>query len=145
MPSFNKIIVMGNLVRDPEKKTLAGGTTVCTITVAATHTYHDANKQKKEEVCFIDVKAFGKTAENIAKFFSKGKPILVDGRIKQENWDDKTTGQKRSKHVIMMDSFAFVASGGSDSQPSSQASNTPPPQPEEDAGESDDVDDDLPF
>jgi single-strand DNA-binding protein len=139
MPSYNKIIVMGNLVRDPETQTLASGTTACKFTVAATHTYLDANKQKKEEVCFIDVNAFSKTAENIAKFFSKGKPILVEGRLKLETWDDKNTGKKCSKHIIVLDSFQFI---GNKDDAARETTQKEPSRPQQDAFEDGD---DVPF
>lgn len=103
---------MGNLTRDPELRATPGGLSICKIGVASTRVYYTQDGTKKEETAFVDIDAFGKQAENVAKFFRKGKPILVEGRLKYDQWEDKTSGQKRSKLGVVMESFEFV--GGRD-------------------------------
>ncbi len=112
MASFNKVILMGNLTRDPEVRQTQSGTSVCRFSVAVNRSYTGQDGATKDETCFVEVDCFGKTAENIGKFFTKGKPILVEGRLRQDTWDDKTTGQKRSKLTVVLERFEFVGSSG---------------------------------
>lgn len=109
MASYNKVILMGNITRDPELRQTQGGTSVVKFTVAINDKIKD-----KDTTSFIDCTAFGKTAENIAKYFHKGSPILIEGRLRQESWTDKQSGQNRSKLVIVADKFEFV--GGAKSE-----------------------------
>lgn len=106
--AFNKVIVQGNLTRDPEVKTLPSGNTAARLGVAINRQHSDKDGNKKEEVTYVDVDAFGKQAEIIGKFFTKGKPILIEGRLKLDNWEDKTTGEKKSRLGVMLESFSFV-------------------------------------
>ena len=114
--SFNKVIIIGNLVRDPDLKTTTSGNNICKITLAVNRTYN-----KVTEVTYIDCDAFGKTAETIGKYFAKGKPILIEGRLKTDTWLDKKTGENRSKLAIAIESFSFVG-GKSDKSDEPQAS-----------------------
>ncbi len=111
MASFNKVILMGNLTRDPEMRVTPGGFSICKFTVAVNRKFKSQDGQEKEEVAFIDVDSFGKQAEVISKFFGKGKPILVEGRLRQDKWDDKTSGEKRSKLMVILEGFSFVGGG----------------------------------
>ena len=111
MASFNKVILMGNLTRDPELRQTQSGTSVCRFSIAVNRSYNAQDGNLREETCFVEVDSFGRTAENIGKYFSKGKPILLEGRLRQDTWDDKDTGKSRSKLVVVLDRFAFV--GGS--------------------------------
>lgn len=97
--NYSRVIIGGRITRDVELKTLNDGTAVAGFSVAV-------NGYKKEDVSFFEMSAFGKTAENIAKFFKKGNNILVDGTLKQETWEKD--GQKRSKTKIVVDRFDFV-------------------------------------
>ena len=97
MASFNKVILMGNLTRDPELRQTQSGTSVCRFSIAVNLSYNAQDGSSRDETCFCEIDCFGKSAENIAKFFSKGKPILVEGRLRQDSWEDKQTGQKRTK------------------------------------------------
>ncbi|MDR1817960.1 MAG: single-stranded DNA-binding protein [Puniceicoccales bacterium] len=108
MASFNKVILAGNLTRDPELKSFANGTTVTKLGLAINRTYIDKNGERREEVLFVDVDAFGKQAETISRYFSKGRPILVEGRLKLDTWDDKNTGEKRSKLGVVLETFSFL-------------------------------------
>ena len=109
--SLNQLFITGNLTRAPETKNLPSGSTVTEFGVALNRKWKTDSGEMKEEVCFLDVSAWGKTGENIAKFFDKGKPILLQGRIKQDNWTAQD-GTKRSKITMIAESFQFV--GGRD-------------------------------
>lgn len=119
MSSFNKVLLMGNLVRDPQVKHLPSQTVVAEFGVAVNRKWKDQQGNPKEEVAFLDVSAFGRTAEVIAQHFTKGKPIFIEGRLKQDTWEDKQSGQKRSKITVVLENFQFVGGrdgggGGSD-------------------------------
>jgi len=153
MPSFNVAIIMGNLSRDPELRTTPSGTALCTFSVAVNRKYKSQSGQLTEEVSFIDCTAWGITADNIAKYFTKGKPIHIHGRLKQDSWDDKNTGQKRSKLGIVVEGFEFCGGdkNGGDSAPSQRSAYvTPPPAarppvPPRPTAPVDDPMDDVPF
>jgi single-strand DNA-binding protein len=144
MRGYNRVIIAGNLTKDPELKYTTKGAAICEFNLAINRSWRDESGQQKEEVTFVGVKAWGKTGENIAKFLKKGRPILIEGRIAQDSWDDKQTGQKRSKTYVVAEQFQFLdsAQGGAGSsgtaQPRSDVEQTPAsarpedPKPEED-------------
>ena len=119
---MNIAIISGHLTRDPEIKVTPNGTSVCSFTVANTKKWKDGSGQPREDTIFLDVTAWGKTGETINRFFLKGDPIMVRGELKQDNWEDKQSGQKRRK--IKLDctfphgGFDFMgkASGGGNQQ-----------------------------
>lgn len=112
MASFNKVILMGNLTRDPELRTLPSGNSVARISIAVNRVYLSKDGEKKEEVTYVDVDAFGKQAETIAKWCTKGSGILVEGRLRLDQWDDKNSGEKRSRLGIVLENFTFVGGRG---------------------------------
>ncbi len=105
---FSKVIIMGNLSRDPELRTTQGGTQVCSFSVAVNRNYKD-----QESVSFFDCSAWGKQGETIAQYLHKGSGILVSGRLEQRSWEDKE-GQKRSRVEIVVEDFNFVGGGSGD-------------------------------
>jgi single-strand DNA-binding protein len=108
--SFNKTILMGNLTRDPEIRSLPSGQTVTNFGLAVNETWTDkASGEKREEVCFVDVDAWGRQGEVVLEYFSKGKPILIEGKLKFRTWE-ADDGTKRSKHSVTLDRFSFVGS-----------------------------------
>ncbi|MEQ9459540.1 MAG: single-stranded DNA-binding protein [Phycisphaeraceae bacterium] len=108
MASFNRVVLMGNLTRDPEMRMLPSNTPVVDIGLAVNERYREGSTGEwKERANFIDCTAFGRTAENISKFFGKGRPILIEGKLRWESWEDKE-GNKRSKVKVVIDSFEFV-------------------------------------
>ncbi|MEO6741648.1 MAG: single-stranded DNA-binding protein [Chthoniobacteraceae bacterium] len=135
MPNLNKVMLMGNLTRDPEIKYTPKGTAIANFGIAVNRTYTPEGGEKREEVTFIDLEAFGRTAEVIGEYFKKGRPIFIEGRLKLDQWDDKTSGKKMSKLRVVVDSFEFLGSreggsggeegGGSHSAP---ARSSAPPQ-----------------
>jgi single-strand DNA-binding protein len=122
--NYNKVILAGHLVRDPEMRNTNSGTAVANASIAVNHKWTTAAGEKQESVSFVDCKVWGKTAENFSKFFSKGRPVLVEGRLEQESWEDKTDGSKRSKLVVVVERFEFVPQGknaDADDKPSTAA------------------------
>jgi single-strand DNA-binding protein len=102
---------MGNITRDIELRALPSGNSVATIGLAVNRKWRDQQSgEMREEVTFVDCEAFGKTAENISKFFAKGRPIFLEGRLKLDTWQDKTDGSKRSKLKVVIESFDFIDS-----------------------------------
>ena len=140
MPNLNKVMLMGNLTRDPEIKYTPKGTAIANFGIAINRVFTPEGGEKREEVTFIDLEAWGRTAEVIGEYFKKGKPIFIEGRLKLDSWDDKTTGKKMSKLRVVVESFEFLGSregggsggeGGGDSGGSSQsapARSSAPPQ-----------------
>ena len=129
--AVNKVIQMGNLTRDPELTTLPSGDSVADFSIAINEYYTDKNGQKQERTDYIECKSYGRTADNIVKFFSKGRPIFIEGKLRQEKWVDKQTQQNRSKLVVKVDEFQFVDSK-SDSVNSENNSSIKKPFSEED-------------
>jgi single-strand DNA-binding protein len=110
MASFNKVILVGNLTRDPELRYTPKGTAVAKIGLAVNRVWTNEAGEKKEEVTFVDVDMFSRTAENVAQYMRKGSPLLVEGRLRLDQWDDKQTGQKRSKLCVVAESVQFLGS-----------------------------------
>ena len=108
MASFNKVIIMGNLTRDPELRYTPKGSAVVQLGLAVNRKWKTETGETKEEVSFIDVDVFGRQAEVVAQYMRKGRPLLVEGRLKQDTWEDKNTHQKQSKLKVVLESFAFV-------------------------------------
>ncbi len=109
MASFNKVILVGNLTRDPEVRYTPSGTAVCDISLAVNSTWTDKRtNERKEEVTFIDVTLWGRTAEIAGEYLTKGRPVLIEGRLQQDRWDDKETGQKRSKLKVVADDMRLL-------------------------------------
>src|SRR3954470_5710606 len=113
MPNFNKVILAGNLTRDPELRYLPKGTATARLGLAINRQWRDESGQTKEEVTFVDVDAWGKQAETICQYLKKGQPILIEGRLKLDSWDDKQTNQKRHQLRVVVGGFQFLGSGGS--------------------------------
>jgi single-strand DNA-binding protein len=111
MPSFNRIIIMGNLTRDPQLKYLPSSTAVADFGLACNRKYKTDGGEDREEVCFVDCSAFGKRAEVINQYCKKGRPLLVEGRLKFDTWEDKQGGGKRSKHTVVVEGFQFISDG----------------------------------
>jgi len=111
MASFNKVILVGNLTRDPELRYTPKGMAIAKIGLAVNRTWRNEAGETKEDVTFVDVDAFGRQAETLAQYMKKGSPLLVEGRLKLDQWDDKQTGQKRSKLGVIVEGFQFLGGG----------------------------------
>lgn len=110
MASFNKVILAGHLTRDPELRHTPKGTAVVKIGLAINRTWTTESGEKKEDVTFVDVEAWGRQGEVIAQYMKKGRPLLVEGRLKFEQWEDKNTGAKQSRLKVVLESFSFIDS-----------------------------------
>jgi len=108
MSSFNKVILMGNLTRDPQMKYLPSQTPVVEFGIATNRRFKTASGEEREEVAFIDCSAFGKQAEVINQWCQKGKQLLIEGRLKYDTWEDRNGGGKRSKLSVVVENFQFV-------------------------------------
>src|SRR6478672_2663626 len=111
MANFNKVILAGNLTRDPELRYTPKGTAIAKFGLAINRSWRTDAGENKEEVTFVDLDAFGKQAETLAQYMKKGSPLLVEGRLKLDQWDDKQTGQKRSRMGVVVEGFQFLGSG----------------------------------
>jgi len=109
MASFNKVILLGNLTRDPELRSTNSGVSVCRIGIAMSRVIRGSDGESREEVVFVDVDAYGKQAEVIGRYFTKGRPIFIEGRLRLDQWESNT-GEKRSKLCVILESFQFVGS-----------------------------------
>ncbi|MGC9454911.1 MAG: single-stranded DNA-binding protein [Phycisphaerae bacterium] len=116
MANYNKVILVGNLTRDPQMSYLPSQTPVVEFGLAVNRRYKDQSGQQREETCFIDCKSFGKSAEILNQYMSKGRPILVEGRLHLDTWEAQD-GSKRSKHRVIVEQFQFLGGGGGGGAP----------------------------
>ena len=155
MNGFNKVILAGNLTRDPELRYTPSGTAIAKFGLAINRKWKDSQSgEMKEEVTFVDIDAFGKQAETIGQYLKKGRPILIEGRLKLDQWDDKQTQQKRSRLGVVLESFNFLDSGnreggggdfsGGGSAPSARPAARPPSSTQP-SNEGPPEEDDVPF
>lgn len=107
--SFNKVILMGNLTRDIEVRTLPSGSQVANIGIATNRRFRTQEGENREEVTFIDCEAFGRTAEVMSQYLRKGRPVMIEGRLRYDQWQDKD-GNNRSKLKVVVENFQFVDS-----------------------------------
>jgi single-strand DNA-binding protein len=153
MASFNKVILLGNLTRDPEVRYTPKGTAVTELGMAVNRVYTAENGEKREETNFVDVTLWGRTAEIAGEYLKKGRPVFIEGRLQLDTWDDKTSGQKRSKLKVVGEGLQLIGSrpgggggggGGGDEEGSSapRASRPAPPPKAAPAGPDDD---EIPF
>ena len=111
MASFNRVILVGNLTRDPQVKYTPSGQAVTEIGMAVSRSWFDKNtNQKKEEVTFVDVTLWGRLAEIAGEYLVKGRPVLIEGRLQLDQWDDRETGQKRSKMRVVGETMQMLGS-----------------------------------
>lgn len=112
MANLNKVLLIGNLTRDPELRYLQSGQAVVNIGLAVNRKYKNRNTQEMvEETTFVDIEGWGPQAETFSKYMSKGRPVFIEGRLRLNSWEGKD-GQKRSKLVVVMDNFQFLGGGG---------------------------------
>jgi single-strand DNA-binding protein len=151
MNGFNKVIIAGNLTRDPELRYTPNGTAIAVFGLAINRKWKDPDGNLKEDVTFVDVTAFGRSGETVAQYLKKGRPLLVEGRLKLDQWEDRNTQQKRSKLSVVCESFTFLDSGGQREGGDSEDQTRPArgrPAPQQAAEAPQDAppeDDDVPF
>ena len=147
MASFNKVILVGNLTRDPELRYTPKGMAIAKVGMAVSRRWKSETGELKEETTFVDVDVFGRTAENVAQYMRNGRPMLIEGRLRLDQWDDKQTGQKRSKLGVVAETVQFLGSptggeggpAGSRSAPAAAAPTEPPAESDGPPPEQDDV------
>ena len=152
MASVNKVILIGNLTRDPELRYTPKGTAVAEIGLACNRRYKVDN-DLREEVTYVDITFWGAQAETVSKYLENGRSVYVEGRLKLDTWEDKETGKRRHKLGVIGEQFQFLdggnrsASGSPEGSPTSRTSASPAPAPSSNASSAppDDEDDDIPF
>lgn len=148
MANFNKVLLLGNLTRDPELKYLSSGTAVCEIGLAVNRRWTDKAGEKHEDVTFVDCKAMGRPAEVLSQYMEKGRQLFVEGRLDFRSWEARD-GSKRSKLEVFIESFQFLGGGrgrgggGSSRGGADRGGSAPASQPH--AGYEQGYDDDVPF
>lgn len=157
MANLNKVMLMGNLTRDPEIRHTPKGLAVAELSMAINRVWKDEQGQKQEETTFLEVTFYGRTAELAQQYLTKGRPVYVEARLRLDTWDDKETGKKRNKLKLIGENMQFLSSGqgggssqgGGYSQPSSSRTSEPnsgPPQGASAASVDDfQEEDDIPF
>ena len=161
MPSLNKVLLMGNLTRDPELRVTPKGTPICQFSLAINRQFKMESGESREEVIYVDVEAWGKQGETIAKYMTKGRPLFVEGRLRLDQWEDKNTKEKRSRMKVVLEQFQFLGdnrggggAGGSGAAPepgvdqtSSPERHSPPPRPGGGSkpASQENLDEDVPF
>jgi single-strand DNA-binding protein len=168
MASLNKVFLIGNLTRDPELRVTPKGTAICQFGLAVNRQYKDDTGATRDETTFVDIEAWGKQGELVAKYLTKGSPAFVEGRLRLDQWEDKTSGQKRSRLKIVLDNVQFLGRPGGgggggqpaaapagaaaeDAGPAAEPSSVPPPRasakpaPAAPAAPPENVDEDVPF
>jgi len=108
MASYNKVLLMGNLTRDPEVRYTPKGTAVAGLGLAVNRVWTDENGQQKEEVLFVDIEVWGRQAETAGQYLSKGRPVFIEGRLRLDSWEDKESGQKRNKLKVVAERVQFL-------------------------------------
>jgi single-strand DNA-binding protein len=151
MANLNRVLLIGNLTRDPEVRYTPKGTAVADIGIAVNRVYSGEDGEKKEEVTFVDVTLWGRQAEVAQEYLKKGRQVFVEGRLQLDTWDDKQTGQKRSRLRVVAENMQMLGSRGeSEGGPSPAGSQrrTAPPAPQRQTPKDPDLDaepDDIPF
>ena len=156
MANLNKVMLIGNLTRDPELRVTPKGTAICTFSLAVNRKFRDESGADREEVTYVDIEAWGKAGENISKYCTKGRPLFVEGRLRLDQWEDKNTKEKRSRMKVVCENFQFLGGGRSEggagggegegrfnSAPPRSAPRAAPPAPA--PGQPENLDEDVPF
>ena len=111
MANLNKVMLIGNLTRDPELRVTPKGTAICQFSLAVNRKFKDESGGEREEVTYVDIEAWSKQGETIAKYCTKGRPLFVEGRLRLDQWEDKTTKEKRSRMKVVLENFQFLGGG----------------------------------
>lgn len=158
MPALNKVLLMGNLTRDPELRMTPKGTAICTFSLAVNRQFKTESGETKDEVTYVDIEAWGKQGETISKYVTKGRPLYVEGRLRLDQWEDKNTKEKRSRMKIVLENFQFLGDsrggggqsssgeeGGGGSAGGGFERNSPPPRASSTKPPMESLDEDVPF
>lgn len=117
MPALNKVLLMGNLTRDPELRVTPRGVSICGFALAINRKFKMESGETREEVTFVEIEAWGKQADALSKYLSKDRPLYVEGRLQLDQWEDKNTKEKRSRMKVVLESFQFIDTKPKDDAP----------------------------
>ena len=151
MASFNKVILLGNLTRDPEVRYTPKGSAVCDLGLAVNRSYTLDSGEKREEVTFVDVVLWSRLAEIAGEYLKKGRPVFIEGRLQLDTWDDKQSGQKRSKLRVIGETMQLLggrppgAGGGGEGGDEARSSRGKPAPPPKAPTANEPDDDEIPF
>ena len=154
MANLNKVMLIGNLTRDPELRVTPKGTAICTFSLAVNRKFKDESGGEREEVTYVDIEAWGKSGETVSKYCTKGRPLFVEGRLRLDQWEDKTTKEKRSRMKVVLENFQFLGGGRGEGAPGGgeggEARTYAPragaaPKPAAPAAPQENLDEDVPF
>ena len=154
MANLNKVMLIGNLTRDPELRVTPKGTAICQFSLAVNRKFKDESGGEREEVTYVDIEAWSKQGETIAKYCTKGRPLFVEGRLRLDQWEDKTTKEKRSRMKVVLENFQFLgggrSEGGAPGGEGGEARTYAPragaaPKPAAPAAPQENLDEDVPF
>ena len=150
MASFNKVILLGNLTRDPEVRYTPKGSAVADLGIAVNRQYTLESGEKREEVTFVDVTFWGRTAEVAGEYLKKGRPVFIEGRLQLDTWDDKQSGQKRSRLKVIGETMQMLGARGGAADTGDEGdrparSAKPTTAPPKSSGPSEPDDDEIPF
>jgi single-strand DNA-binding protein len=140
MANLNKVLLLGNVTRDPEVRYTPKGSAVCDLGIAVNRAYTTDSGEKREEVTFVDVTLWGRTAEVASEYLKKGRPVFIEGRLQMDSWDDKQTGQKRTRLRVVAENMQLLGGrppGGGETSGEGRQTSAPPkssaaPDPDED-------------
>jgi len=150
MASYNRVVLLGNCTRDPEVKYTPKGTAVTELGLAVNRYYSTDGGEKREETTFVDVTLWGRPAEIAGEYIKKGRPVMIEGRLQLDTWDDKQTGQKRSKLKVIGENLQLLGSrdggeGGGGGDSASRSSGAGKPAAKAAPSSEEPSDDDIPF
>ena len=159
MAYLNKVFLIGNLTRDPELRVTPKGTAICQFGIAVNRQFKDESGATRDETTFVDIEAWGKQGELVSKYLTKGSLAMVEGRLKLDQWEDKTSGQKRSKIKVVLDNVQFLSTrggagggGGGGGAPAGDGidqttpeRHSPPPRGNAKPAAQENLDEDVPF
>lgn len=160
MANLNRVLLIGNLTRDPELRVTPKGTAICQFGLAVNRSYKDESGQTREETTFVDIEAWGRQGETISKYCTKGRPLFVEGRLRLDQWEDKASGQKRSRMKVVLENFQFLggrgeggpaaggSAGGGEDYDQTPERHAPPPRASGNRpapAQPDTLDEDVPF
>ena len=153
MASFNRVLLLGNLTRDPEIRYTPKGSAVCDLGIAVNRQYTLENGERREEVTYVDVVLWARLAEIAGEYLKKGRPVFIEGRLQLDTWDDKQSGQKRSKLRVIGENMQMLGSprgagggaGGSGDENGGSRGTTPPPRPAAATAAAEADEDEIPF
>jgi single-strand DNA-binding protein len=148
MANLNKVLLLGNVTRDPEVRYTPKGSAVCDLGIAVNRGYTTDSGEKREEVTFVDVTLWGRTAEVASEYLKKGRPVFIEGRLQMDTWDDKQTGQKRTRLRVVAENMQLLGGrpqGGAAAASDATAERRQTTEPPKSSAPAEPDEDEIPF